>query len=199
MNKRLYDAIQTRKKLIDSAMALFAQKGYAATSIDDICAHSGCSKGSLYYHFRSKEQLFLELAEFAFKESWNVWNELSTPIPSVREKLFAYADYFVDHHNKPLNKAGEEFIAKVGPHSEIGMKFFAIVMGVVDDFEKLVAEGIASGEFKNENPKELAFMILSYYSGLSDSRSFLDREGMKNLFRKATSLLLEGISRTSSP
>jgi AcrR family transcriptional regulator len=197
MNKRLYDAAQTRKKLIDSAMALFAQKGYAATSIDDICAHSYCSKGSLYYHFHSKEQLFLELAEHAFKESWNVWNELSAPIPSVRDKLYAYADYFVDHHNKPLNKAGEEFIAKVGPQSEIGMKFFAIVMGVVDDFEKLVAEGIASGEFKNENPKELAFMILSYYSGLSDSRSFLDREGMKSLFRKATTLLLEGISLTS--
>ncbi|MFC5703410.1 TetR/AcrR family transcriptional regulator [Cohnella faecalis] len=193
MTKRAYDAEHTKKKLLEGAMVLFAKKGYAATSIDDICEASGCSKGSMYYHFRSKEQLFLELAEQAFSDSWRRWNELSAPLSTATDKLYAYADYFVDNHNRPLNKAGEEFIAKIGAASEAGQRFFGIVMGVIADFESLVSEGIASGEFKNEDPKELAFIILSYFSGLSDSYLFMDRDGMKRLFRKAAGFLLEGI------
>ncbi|OPA73529.1 transcriptional regulator [Paenibacillus selenitireducens] len=194
MTKRNYDAHQTKINIMETAMKLFAAKGYADTSIDDICQQSGSSKGSMYYHFKSKEQLFLALAEDAFTKSWDHWLECSSSLTSATAKLYAYADYFVDHHNRPLNKAGEEFIAKIGPNSEAGQKFFVILMRVIDDMESIVKEGIAAKEFKHEDPKELAFIIMSYFSGLSDSYLFMNREQMKQLFHNATRLLLEGIT-----
>lgn len=49
--------------LIDQAIALFRAKGYSATSIDEIVRACGITKGSLYYHFRSKEELALAAME----------------------------------------------------------------------------------------------------------------------------------------
>ncbi|MEK0315768.1 TetR/AcrR family transcriptional regulator [Cohnella sp. 56] len=194
MTPRSYDAERTKNLIIQEAKNLFGKKGYAATSIEDICEAAGCSRGSVYYHFKSKEDIFVNLAEQSFGDAAAAWSELAGTFASATDKLYGYAEYFVASHNRPLNKAGEEFIAKVGAESEIGMRFFGIVMGAMDSMEAIATEGIASGEFKAENPKELAFTIMSYYSGLSDSRMFMDEDGMKALFRRATTLLLEGLS-----
>src|SRR5690242_3269798 len=52
---------QTRKKLIDAARAAFAQKGYGATTIDQIAEDAGFSKGAFYSNFNSKDDLALEI------------------------------------------------------------------------------------------------------------------------------------------
>ncbi len=52
-----------KQQLTDQAIALFRAKGYTATSIDDIVKACGITKGSLYYHFRSKEDLALAAIE----------------------------------------------------------------------------------------------------------------------------------------
>ena len=47
----------SRKRLVDAALKLFASRGYHSTSIEDILKESGCTRGILYYHFSSKEEL----------------------------------------------------------------------------------------------------------------------------------------------
>lgn len=53
----------TRKALLDSATALFADRGYARTSLDDIAAGARVTKGALYGHFVSKQALFRAVLE----------------------------------------------------------------------------------------------------------------------------------------
>ena len=48
-------------------MKLFAEKGYDATSIEEITATVGVAKGTLYYHFSSKEEIFNFLIEEGIK------------------------------------------------------------------------------------------------------------------------------------
>jgi len=43
-----------REQITQAALTVFALKGYAASSMDDICLAAGCSKGGLYHHFRTK-------------------------------------------------------------------------------------------------------------------------------------------------
>jgi TetR/AcrR family transcriptional regulator, transcriptional repressor for nem operon len=52
-----------RSKLIDAAHQIVRRKGYAGTSIDDICAAAGVSKGAFFHHFASKEALAVAAAE----------------------------------------------------------------------------------------------------------------------------------------
>ena len=49
---------KTKRKIFETSMKLFAEKGYDATSIEDITATVGVAKGTLYYHFSSKEEIF---------------------------------------------------------------------------------------------------------------------------------------------
>jgi len=50
-----------RERILDAALQQFATRGYDATSVRDLVTAVGCTKPALYYHFGSKEDLFLEL------------------------------------------------------------------------------------------------------------------------------------------
>jgi len=53
----------TRTKILESAAAVFARKGYHETRVDDIALESGTSKGAFYFHWPSKEKIFLALVD----------------------------------------------------------------------------------------------------------------------------------------
>jgi len=54
---------ETRVHILDAAEKAIARQGYDATSVEDICQAAGVTKGGFYYHFSSKQALFLELLE----------------------------------------------------------------------------------------------------------------------------------------
>ncbi|MCS6994612.1 MAG: TetR/AcrR family transcriptional regulator [Anaerolineales bacterium] len=53
----------TRTRILEAAARVFAEKGYHETRMDDIVAASAASKGSLYFHFPNKEEIFFGLIE----------------------------------------------------------------------------------------------------------------------------------------
>jgi AcrR family transcriptional regulator len=61
-DKRLEDKAERQARIEKAAEYVFAQRGVGAATMDDIARHSGVSKGALYLHFESKEQLYLSLA-----------------------------------------------------------------------------------------------------------------------------------------
>ncbi|MCW2614358.1 MAG: transcriptional regulator, TetR family [Frankiales bacterium] len=54
---------ETRQRILDTALALFAEHGYAGTSIRDIADELGVTKAAVHYHFAAKEQIVLALLE----------------------------------------------------------------------------------------------------------------------------------------
>ena len=65
-------------KLLEAALTVIRQKGYAATTVDDLCAAAGVTKGAFFHHFTSKEDLGVAAA--------NYWSEMTGA-------LFAAAPY----------------------------------------------------------------------------------------------------------
>jgi len=59
----------TKPKLMEAAFAVVRAKGYAATTVDDICTQAGLSKGAFFHHFSSKEDLAVAAA--------NHWSEMT--------------------------------------------------------------------------------------------------------------------------
>jgi AcrR family transcriptional regulator len=64
--------MNTRELIIEKAMVLFLQRGYDQVSLDVISKEVGIKKPSLYYHFKSKEEIFTEVVLVFFKEG-NEW------------------------------------------------------------------------------------------------------------------------------
>ncbi|BCG60337.1 TetR/AcrR family transcriptional regulator [Paenibacillus sp. URB8-2] len=190
---RAYDSVQTKETILLHAKALFSQKGYKGVSISDICAAAGLSKGSIYHHFKNKEDLFVQLAEISFVDSWKDWDSRSARFSSAIDKLYAYSELYADNVDLSLTKAGEDFMATTRADSAAFQQFGAILTDYVRRFEEIIREGIESGEFKPEEPGDMAFALLSAYSGLANNTRYLDKENVRRLFRKMTDMLLDGI------
>jgi TetR/AcrR family transcriptional repressor of nem operon len=76
-----------RQKLLDAAMSVIREKGYVATTVDELCARAGVAKGSFFHHFPDKQALAVAAA--------NYWSETTSA-------LFASAPYHA--HKDPLDR-----------------------------------------------------------------------------------------------
>lgn len=80
---------KTKRKIFETSMKLFAEKGYDATSIEEITSVVGVAKGTLYYHFSSKEELFYFLVEEGMKLLKNSIEIKTSKTENTIEKLKA--------------------------------------------------------------------------------------------------------------
>jgi TetR/AcrR family transcriptional repressor of nem operon len=56
--------VGTREKLLDAAVSMFRERGYCATSVDDLCVRAGVTKGAFFHNFKSKDALAVASAEY---------------------------------------------------------------------------------------------------------------------------------------
>ena len=84
----------SRTRLLDAALATIRRKGYAATTVDDLCAATGLSKGSFFHHFKGKEDLALAAAQHWSDPTGALFaNAPYQQVADPRERLLAYIDF----------------------------------------------------------------------------------------------------------
>ena len=84
---------ETRTKLLDAAMHVLRLKGYAATTVDDICKAAGLTKGSFFHHFASKEELGIAAADhFAAMAAGLFSTAAYRALPDPADRLLGYVD-----------------------------------------------------------------------------------------------------------
>ncbi|MCZ8183848.1 MAG: TetR/AcrR family transcriptional regulator [Beijerinckiaceae bacterium] len=84
-------SVNAREKLLDAAVTIVRSKGFAATTVDDLCAAAGVTKGAFFHHFPSKEALGVAAAEHWSKTTAALF--AAAPYQQVEdplEKLLAY-------------------------------------------------------------------------------------------------------------
>ena len=85
----------TRRALLDSAAGLFLEKGYTATSLDEVAAGARVTKGAVYHHFSSKRALYEALAEEAERNAVDAIMKESAKHESSWEGALAGLDTFL--------------------------------------------------------------------------------------------------------
>jgi TetR/AcrR family transcriptional repressor of nem operon len=91
---RTHNSAETRGKLLEAARDVIRTKGYTATTVDDICAAAGVTKGSFFHHFETKERLGIAAIE-AFGEMAAVvfGNAPYRSLPDPRDRVLGYVDF----------------------------------------------------------------------------------------------------------
>lgn len=83
----------TRSNLLDAALGVIRTKGYAATSVDDICAKASLSKGAFFHHFSSKEDLAVAAANYWSETTGALFAEAAYHAPEdPLERVLAYVE-----------------------------------------------------------------------------------------------------------
>ncbi|MFF2484646.1 TetR/AcrR family transcriptional regulator [Paenibacillus sp. NPDC058071] len=198
MNKKQEQSDQTKKRVAEAARALFVQKGYKATSIEDIVAATGGSKGNIYYHFKSKEGLFLHLMEEWDREWEQCWLQKKRNYRTTVEKMYGLAELLVlEDLNHPLSKAADEFFNNEEMTTEVKALAGEMMNRHIQFNEQLIQEGIDGGEFRTDQASELAIVLEGLFIGLSKMSRVLPPESAIRLYRAAIHTFLNGIVRSS--
>jgi len=94
---RPHDIDRTRGEILQAALTVFAEKGLAGARVDDIAALTQTTKPTIYYHFRSKEDLYAAVLENAYSGIRDMERaldlDLSDPVGAMRRLVEASFDY----------------------------------------------------------------------------------------------------------
>lgn len=196
MNKKQAKAEETKQQILAAAKELFARKGYTATSIEELATATGSSKANIYYHFKSKEGLFLHLMDEHDCEWKAYWAQQKSRYRTLIEQLYGMTEAGIKagfHH--PLHKAAGEFLGETkGKNSYVTERINKKTEEDRAYYRDFFQQGIDNGEFKNGDPQAMALTLESLFRGLSEIALLMDYEEAQNLFRNSLTILLHGIA-----
>ncbi len=170
MSPKVDVADERRAQIMQAATTCFARKGYHQTTMDDIVAESGLSKGSLYWYFKSKKELFLSLLNAFMEElSGELWERLADPSLSAGDKLRYSCESFAsmpDSISPEFIAIMVDFWAQTRHDDEVSRMMVEIYQPYLEQLTALIEEGVASGEFRPLNAAHLASLLIAAYDGL---------------------------------
>jgi AcrR family transcriptional regulator len=186
---------KTKKQIAQKAKKLFEQKGYAATTMEEIHSETGYSKGSIYYHFKSKEDLFLYILEDSTEQWKKKWDEISSPLTTATEKLYKLTEHYVQDLQTPLIKTAIEFISSEVSDPTVQDKLINWVKADHIVFRQILEEGMRNGEFKEAPLDDLTLIVYGMHNGLSMNHHDQNTEVLHRLYHMGIDVLLKGIAR----
>jgi AcrR family transcriptional regulator len=167
------DAAARREQIHQAALTCFLRKGYHRATMDDIVAESGLSKGTLYWYFNTKKDLFLSLfQEFLgqMDEEWHLivenqemsaTDKLRYIVDLFRAELEEMAPFFGIMMEAWILTRQDETI------QETVHNLYQMYLDIMTD---IFEEGVASGEFQAESAEAAALVIMMLYDGMALAR-----------------------------
>lgn len=157
---------KTKQFIKQQAKVLFADKGYKDVTMKDICEATELSRGGLYRHYNSTEQIFSEIiSEFLDGQSDLFSESIEKGLPATEildEILDRYKSEMSDTRNS-LSMAIYEYFSSVEKEENILSKQYILSY---DSWSMLIRYGISRGEFKQVDIKGVFDIILFAYQGV---------------------------------
>ena len=153
--------VAVRDRLLAGAAELFTRKGYNGTTVREIVAGAGVTKPVLYYYFRNKEGIYLELIRGAFMKFDALLDASSREGGSATEKLLRFSDQVFSLFMENMEVARLMYSIYYGPPQ--GAPFFdfdSYQLKFQEAIKRLVRKGIRQGEFQKGSAEDMMWAIL---------------------------------------
>jgi AcrR family transcriptional regulator len=152
----------SRKRILETATDLFAEKGYSSTSVREIVAKAGVSKPVLYYYFQSKEGLFYAILEWATDVQRGLLEEIFTASGTVLDRFI----YLYNRINEGIKEYQSLYrmihsLIYGPPQGAPEYDFPKFQRDMFEAVKRIYADGLASGEVNPADADEVAFLVLS--------------------------------------
>jgi AcrR family transcriptional regulator len=158
-----------RNQILDAATKVFVRQGFQHARMDDIVEESGLSKGTLYWYFKSKEDIINAILHRLFTGDLAYLENMMQAEGTASERLIQLTDHRI---------TGLQQMSSLVP---IIFEFYAVavhqqsVKQFINEYfqhfrallEELIQEGINNGEFRKVDARDTAISITSLYEGLT--------------------------------
>lgn len=186
------DAAERRNEILDVAERLFCSRGYDQTSTNDILAEIGIARGTLYYHFSSKEDILDAMIDRILDEIVRRASQIaldgSIPVlERMTQTILASnvdtktGDMILEQMHKPQNAL---------MHAKMQER---LLKQLIPLFTKLIEDGISQGLMQTDDPEDTIEMFLLYSNTVfDDAIAYSEKEKKKKVlaFISNTELLL---------
>ena len=166
---RQYNAKESIQRIIAVSLALFKEKGFEKTSMQDIVTASGLSKGAIFHHFKSKEEIFDTAMEHEFalarKRFFELLSELDGHTAIEKIKVLLSANFT----DMEMSAATYDLIAieSSTPHLVL-VNMRRNMTEVAPIIADLIKEGIVDGSIQTDFPDEWAEAFILLYNHWCD-------------------------------
>jgi AcrR family transcriptional regulator len=186
---------RTRAFIIESTAEIFNKKGYAGTSLSDLTAATGLTKGAIYCNFENKEEVALAVFDYNCARISQVTREQVDQAKTYHDKLMVYARVYRNVIGKMSKWGGCPILNTAVEADDTNNLLKDRAAKAVRAWEtrlvKLIEQGIITGEFKSGvNAKQTALSIVALIEGgLMISKVTDDRSSMDSVLNTVESLI----------
>jgi AcrR family transcriptional regulator len=151
-----------REQILKAAQSCFGKSGFHKTKMDDIVVASGLSKGALYWHFKSKDEIFLALFDQYDREIFAAWDDL--PVGPALEILRIESEIVLTAliGDRTLVEMWSEFLK----HPLARERFAATYEHSRERLARTIDRGIEQGEIVPCESRHAAAMLTALIEGL---------------------------------
>jgi AcrR family transcriptional regulator len=171
MTKRAVKRVVAREAILDAAEALFLSHGFLGARIDEICARTPYTKGAIYFYFKDKEAILMEVlarVRAVVLEPLLVAATLNGSSPG--ETLIRYLQQQAKIANESSSKLLMTILLSIelnGTHSKSASSVNGGYTKLALALEAIISAGQKSGEFRGDLPaRELASLVLALNDGV---------------------------------
>ncbi len=190
---------ERREEILDAALSLFAEKGYEGTSVSDIVRSLNVAQGTFYWYFKSKEEVFQEIARRYAEESMFaieaiVRRDDLTAVEKIEELFLSFLvvdapeRQLLERIHTPAERALHDRIAR------------EVMKRLQPYFISIVEQGVAEGVFTTRDPEKAAVYVMS----LSAAQEFVDpaelnEDEIRRWLRSFFDFMSNGLGYTGEP
>lgn len=159
---------KTRKDIKEKAYRLFAEKGFKDVTMQDICERTGLSRGGLYRHYESTEQIFLEIVNaFSDQQKNDVCEKIEKRVPAavILEELLTKYEKEMGDRESSFSLAICEYYSNpaVSKEDNSVKRQYEISKSA---WLELIHYGIGTKEFNCADPEAVFHMLVFAYQGV---------------------------------
>jgi TetR/AcrR family transcriptional regulator, acrAB operon repressor len=197
------EAQQTRHALLDAAETVFEQCGVAGTSLQEVAAAAGVTRGAVYWHFRDKADLYnamMDRAVLPFEQHWlqAAADDAADPLRRLRDLLLDILGRIAgDERLQRVVAISTHKVEYVGELDAIRVRHLQVCAQALTRFERLLRLAAAAGQLApGVAPKATARALHALVDGLINNL-MLDRRAfdLKRVGRAAVLQMLAGLER----
>lgn len=165
------DPEERRAEILDAALRCFSRTGYRGTSMDDIVRESGLSKGTLYWHFDSKQDLFTALFNQILQHLLEPFEQLAFSDESLTaaEQLRAMGEasmVLIREEDNELLTMPLVFLIEIWQEKDFMQHYIASIENVAKHTANIIQTGISNGEFREVDAQEVSWGLMAMMDGI---------------------------------
>jgi AcrR family transcriptional regulator len=185
-----------REQILRAARRCFIDNGYHPTRMDDIAREAELSKGGVYFHFKSKQEVFAQLVEEEFARSMRFLQNVEQGEGTIFDKMQLIAGHYLEYFNAAPD--APRFFIVMGEMAlrdeQLSQRLLEMQTAFIDEIAQLLERGVREGMLREVDTTAVAAILKALLDGLEGLHALSYPMEVSRFLGTGLQLVLRGLA-----